>query len=364
MASLEVAYRVMATPDPLEPNSALYPAPRPSTGLRPKILGVYKNWMDRADAPVKALCESAIAYYVKLGYEVIDIHIPLIHDGQTAHALTILSEAVNGFPDTSFLQPATRILLSVGGRAPASDFLQAQRVRQVLMQHLASLFQKHAGLLILTPTTPTVGWPIKRPSDLKHGITDGDMSVRSMEYVWLANFTGCPCLQIPVGYAKPAKGTGDVPIGLMAMGEWGSEDQLIEWGFEGEKYLNEVLEGGRPRSAAWFDVLGEAGKAKGTAVEEAVGKVAVEETNGKVVSEETNGKVTAAGTDGTPDAEVASEKAVTPEANGTASEKAVTPEANGTASEKAVTPEANDTASAVVATAKSPDEAEAAPTTS
>jgi Asp-tRNA(Asn)/Glu-tRNA(Gln) amidotransferase A subunit family amidase len=285
MASLEVAYRVMAIPDPLEPSSAMYPAPRPSTNLQPKVLGVYKNWMDRADAPVKSLCEAAIAYYIKLGYEVIDIHIPLIHDGQTAHALTILSEAVNGFPDTSFLSPATRILLEVGSKCPASDFLQAQRVRQLLMSHLASLFQQYPGLMILTPTTPTVGWPIKSPSDLKHGVTDGDMSIRSMEYVWLANFTGCPCLQIPVGYAKAAKGDGIVPIGMMAMGEWGSEDQLIEWGFEGEKYLNEVVEGGRPRSSAWFDVIGEAAKAKSPVVAETNGKVDAAETKGNVAPE-------------------------------------------------------------------------------
>jgi Asp-tRNA(Asn)/Glu-tRNA(Gln) amidotransferase A subunit family amidase len=263
MASLEVAYRVMATPDPLETSSAMFSAPRPSTSKQ-KVIGVYKNWMDRADAPVKTLCEAAIAYYVKLGYEIIDIHIPLIHDGQTAHALTILSEAVNGFPDTSFLSPATRILLEVGSKATASDFLQAQRVRSLLMSHLAALFQQYPGLMILTPTTPTVGWPIKSPADLKYGVTDGDMSIRSMEYVWLANFTGCPCLQIPVGYAKATKGDGIVPIGMMAMGEWGSEDELIEWGFEGEKYLNEVVQGGRPRSAAWFDVIEEATKTKMT----------------------------------------------------------------------------------------------------
>jgi Asp-tRNA(Asn)/Glu-tRNA(Gln) amidotransferase A subunit family amidase len=308
MASLELAYRVMAIPDPLDSSSSMYPAPRPSTS-RQKVIGLYKNWMDRADAPVKSLCEAAIAHYVELGYEVVDIHIPLIHDGQTAHALTILSEAVNGFPDTSFLSPATRILLEVGSKATASDFLQAQRVRQLLMSHLAALFRQHPGLMILTPTTPTVGWPIKSPSDLKYGVTDGDMSIRSMEYVWLANFTGCPCLQIPVGYAKAVKGDGIVPIGMMAMGEWGSEDHLIEWGFEGEKYLNEVVEGGRPRSRAWFDVIGEAAIAKTSPVEEDNGKADAVGTNDNTGVGETNGK---------PVAEVVPDKGLTDITNGAA----------------------------------------------
>jgi hypothetical protein len=41
----------------------------------------------------------------------------------------------------------------------------------------------------------------------------------------------------------------------MGMGIWGSEEGLIEWGFEGERYLNDVLEGGRPVPPNWTDVL-------------------------------------------------------------------------------------------------------------
>jgi Asp-tRNA(Asn)/Glu-tRNA(Gln) amidotransferase A subunit family amidase len=262
MTSLETAYRVMAQPDP----TSIFPSPNPtSQSSRPKILGIYKPWFDRADPAVKTLCENAIAHMTKTqGYEVIDISIPLIHEGQTAHALTILSEAVNGYPNPSFLTPATRVLLTVGSKAPASDFLQAQRVRNVLMMHLAALYQKYPGLLIVTPSTPTSGWRIKSKADLERGCSDGDMSIRSMEYVWLANFTGCPCIQIPVGYAK-AEGTssksggGDIPIGMMAMGEWGTENELIEWGYDGEAYLNETS--GRVRPGVWVDVLGDASAA-------------------------------------------------------------------------------------------------------
>ena len=265
MSSLEVAYRVMAQPDPSHRHSALFPPPRKLSSPAPKVLGVYKNWFDRAEEPVKALCQKAIDHFTnKLGYTLVDIHIPLIHEGQTAHAMSIMSEAVNGTPDTSFLTPANRVLLAVGAQCPASDFIQANRVRNLLMQHLAALYQKHPGLLILTPTVPTVGWEIKSgDADLTHGVSDGDMSIRSMEYVWLANFTGCPCIQVPVGYSQPKKGYGEdvVPVGMMAMGEWGSEDALIEWGVEAETYLHEADAGeARRRPPVWVDVLGRAGK--------------------------------------------------------------------------------------------------------
>jgi Asp-tRNA(Asn)/Glu-tRNA(Gln) amidotransferase A subunit family amidase len=125
----------------------------------------------------------------------------------------------------------------------------------MLMQHLAFLYQKYPGLIILTPTTPMNGWAIAKEVDLKYGITDGNTSIRNMEYVWLANFCGNPAISCPVGYAEPAKGKGRIPVGLMAMGEWGAEDQLLDWGKECEGYLNGVYPGGRQRPANWEDVV-------------------------------------------------------------------------------------------------------------
>lgn len=88
-------------------------------------------------------------------------------------------------------------------------------------------------------------------------MSDANSQLRSMEFVWLANFVGTPCLQFPVGYVDGVKGTGCVPVGMSALGEWGSEDALIAFGKLGERYLAEGLEGGRVRPAGWEDVLGE-----------------------------------------------------------------------------------------------------------
>jgi len=123
------------------------------------------------------------------------------------------------------------------------------------MQHLSFLYEKYPGLLILTPTTPMAGWGIKNEGELKYGVTDGNTSIRNMEYVWLANFCGNPAVSVPVGYTEPMKGSGRLPVGLMAMGEWGAEDQLLGWGLEAEEYLNGGG-GGRVRAGNWVDVLG------------------------------------------------------------------------------------------------------------
>lgn len=124
------------------------------------------------------------------------------------------------------------------------------------MQHLSFLFHAHPGLLIVTPTTPNAGWKIGNPEELRRGVSDANMSVRSMTYVWLANFVGCPAISIPVGKAMGAEeGLGEAPVGLMAMGEWGDEDGLLEWGRGGEEYVMGEGGGGLGRPADWVDVL-------------------------------------------------------------------------------------------------------------
>ncbi|SMR41898.1 unnamed protein product [Zymoseptoria tritici ST99CH_1E4] len=260
MCDLELGYRIMAQPDSLNHKSRLFAPPSSPTAKNPKrrkVLGIYKPWFDRADPGVEASCQNAIEFLTsKLGYETVDITIPLVPEGQIAHALTILSELASGVTASSIwkLQPATKILFSVGRRTTAIDFLQAQRVRQIIMQHLSYLFTTHPSLIIITPTTPNAGWPIG-VNDLAYGASNANMSVRSMEYVWMANFSGCPALTAPVGFVEAKQGKGKVPIGLMGMGEWRSEDELIAFGYDCESFVKEGLEGGRVRPENWMDVL-------------------------------------------------------------------------------------------------------------
>jgi len=257
MTDLEISFRVLGQPDPSNATSRQFAPPRPITGTRKKVLGIYKPWFDRADPVVKATCQKALDYFTsKLGYEIVDITLPYTHEGQLAHALSILSEAVTMHPNVDGLTAPNKVLLKVAAQHTARDFVLAQNLRNVLMQHLAYLFQKHPGLIIVTPTTPNPGWHISGgKGDLKYGVSDGNTQIRNMEYVWLANFCGLPAISMPVGYVDPVEGNGKIPIGLMGNGEWGSEDSLIEFGHDGESWLHGVSEGRRLRPEGWVDVL-------------------------------------------------------------------------------------------------------------
>jgi Asp-tRNA(Asn)/Glu-tRNA(Gln) amidotransferase A subunit family amidase len=256
MDSLALAWRVMATPDPHVSASAMFAPPKPLTMPRKKVIGVFRPWYENSDAPVKGACDATLEYLKNTcGYTVVDVAVPLVNEGQLAHALTIMLELYNSLETRSFLQPANRILMALAARTTGNDYLNAQRVRQILMQHLAHLFDTHGhDLILVTPTTPNAGWNFTK-ADLKKGVSDGDTTIRSMQYVWLANFAGCPAITCPVGYVDPKAGKGLVPVGLMGMGVWGGEEGLIEFGFEVEKYLHEVREGGRIRAPVWVDVV-------------------------------------------------------------------------------------------------------------
>lgn len=136
------------------------------------------------------------------------------------------------------------------------------------MQHLSWLWDAHPGMVIVTPTTACAGWPIRAASELRHGVSDGNQTLDSMEYAWLANFCGIPSLTVPAGYVvpegQPGEGEvagsnteGKVPVGLMATGEWAMEDTLLLFGVDAE----EAAAGKQCRPPAWVDVA-ELAKAK------------------------------------------------------------------------------------------------------
>ena len=256
MADLEYAYRIMAMPNPSDSISSMFPVPVPTSAKQDRVIGICKPWFDLADPSVLNACYAAISHYESSGYGVIDITIPYLSEGQLAQAVTILSEISSGISSVSGLTSANKILISVGKQTPASDFLLAQKMRNLLMQHLAFLFEQHPGLLIVTPTTPNAGWHISGgAADLKAGVSDANMSVRNMNYVWLANFSGCPAISIPVGRVDAKEGKGKIPVGLMAMGEWGAEDSLIEWGRVGEQWALESGEDRIRKPENWVDVM-------------------------------------------------------------------------------------------------------------
>lgn len=199
------------------------------------------------------------------GYSTVSIDIPFLSQGQTAHALTILTDGATLLPNTKGLTAPNRILLALGRTTPSTDYLLAQKLRGLLMSHMAHLWRQYPGMIIVTPTSGCAGWKIKTKSELTHGLSDGDQTMKSMLYVWLANFCGLPAITVPAGYVVPegkpdagnvadAKTEGRVPVGLMGNGEWTHEENLLHFGADAEAAGAER----RVRPPIWVDVVGRA----------------------------------------------------------------------------------------------------------
>ncbi|PLB46539.1 alpha-glucosidase [Aspergillus steynii IBT 23096] len=253
--TLAETYRIVAAPGP----DTAFPTPGPLV-LNPstrgkKYLGVSETWFSRASPDVQRLCRSLLDKLVSVhDYTIVPIEIPFLVEGQNAHAMTILNDAAAVLTETSNFSAANRILLALGRATPATDYLLAQKLRQMLMQHLSALWQEFPGMIIVTPTAACTGWRVKASTELSWGFSDGDQTLKAMEYVWLANFTGIPALSVPAGYAEPekgARGEGKVPVGLMGNGEWGNEEGLLQWGLQVEEISSQL----RERPPIWEDVI-------------------------------------------------------------------------------------------------------------
>lgn len=280
-SDLAIAYRVMAQPDLGDPVAGLF-APSvlkpPTSGKKSKkLLGICHPWIAQASPAVREVFSRSVDYYVhELGYEVVDIDIPLLHAARTAHGAVNLAEAAShakaraarhgddkhGRGWTDMLAPANALTCVVGAQTSANDYMVFGQVRSVVMRHVAWLFETHGPeLLIASPAVPDAGYA-KTEGDEAYGFTDGNRCIRSMLFVWLSNMTGCPAATVCGGYVEAEKGSGMLPVGLMAMGMWGEEERCLAWASEGEGFLRSKEEGGRRRPEGWVDVVTLAKEAK------------------------------------------------------------------------------------------------------
>ncbi|KAK6526739.1 hypothetical protein TWF281_009941 [Arthrobotrys megalospora] len=249
---LKIAYRIMATPDPAEPESSTFPEHRnplaPLTAQNKKVIGIYKKWFDDCSPAVHKLAWAAVEGLEKQGYEIFYIpSIPYLSVARRAHGLSIITDmaaSLNG--DVTGLTAPNRVLFSVASQTPAIDVFAANRIRAMMVSHFASVWQKHPGMIIVTPVVPIVGAEINE-SHLKYGVSDGDSSIRSMKYVFIGNFIGAPATNSIVGYDDDTS----LPVSLMGMAEWGREEDLLGWSAEVAQGSGLV----RKRPTNWVDAL-------------------------------------------------------------------------------------------------------------
>ena len=267
--SLTAYYRIINAPNPACSTSSLFP-PLPSLAFPPpypkqsnnnRFLDISKSWFARSIPVIQRLYHSLLNRLISIyDYTLIPINISFLSKNQSIHAITVLSDAATALSSTHNLTATNKILIALDTVTPSTNYILAQKLRQLLMQHLFYLWKLHSDIIIVTFIAPCASWQIERPKmDLKSGLSDENTTQSTMEYTWMINFLSIPALSVSVGFmgVEGENGIGvetderNISVGLIKMGEWASEESLLDWTAHAE-----VIKADRRRKPEiWVDVI-------------------------------------------------------------------------------------------------------------
>jgi len=256
--SLDIAdvLNVIAGRDLHDSTSAEVPVPEYratiDTDIAGKRIGVPRELFGKGlDEEVKERVEAAIENYRALGTEIVDVELPYAKYGIAVYYIIATAEASSNLARYDGVR--------YGFRAEESDelrkmyfrtreegfgaevkrrimlgtyvlssgyydayYAKAQKVRALVKRDYESAFTRCDA--ILTPTSPSVAFKIGERSDDPLAMYLSDI------YTVSANLAGVPAISVPCGLSN-----GGLPIGLQLVGNFWSEDVLLNLAHNYEK---------------------------------------------------------------------------------------------------------------------------------
>ncbi|HSB69575.1 MAG TPA: amidase [Candidatus Methylomirabilis sp.] len=232
VADAALLLQVLAGRDPADPSTAEVPVPDYRVAMRADLrglrLGLLRDlFFEKLDAEVRAAVEAAGRALEGLGASAEEVRLPRIQHAGPATFAIIASEAMayhEPYLKTRAGEygPDVRARLTTGQFILASQYLKAQRARQVIRADVDALLTRLDALLL--PTTSIPAPDIDAPAVTVDGLTDDPRA-------WLTrctrpiNLTGHPALSVPCGLTA-----GGLPIGLQLVGRHFEEATLLRIG--------------------------------------------------------------------------------------------------------------------------------------
>lgn len=191
-------------------------------GLRIGVPGNF--YFDQVDPDVASAVRKMVQLAAGLGATVEMVTVPDIAALNAVGRVILLSEAsavYERFADrrTDF-GADVRVLFDQGALLPATDYVNAQRLRRQFRDAFLRLF---SGIdVLLTPTTPTVAKRIGENS-IRVGGVEEDFRLATTRLVRGINVLGFPAISVPCGF----DGDG-MPIGMQLVGRPFGERRMLE----------------------------------------------------------------------------------------------------------------------------------------
>lgn len=201
--------------------------PEEGCSLRGVRIGFPENfYFERLDADVESSVRGAIARAASMGAELKPVRVPDIAALNAVGQVTLLAEASAIMePHLEFRNrfgPDVLSRFDQGRLIPATDYINAQRVRRRLRTEFEKLWKEVD--CFLTPTTPNTA-PRVGENTVRLGGRDEDARIAATRLVRGINVLGLPALSIPCGLS----GAG-LPVGLQIVGAPFEEAAILKVG--------------------------------------------------------------------------------------------------------------------------------------
>jgi aspartyl-tRNA(Asn)/glutamyl-tRNA(Gln) amidotransferase subunit A len=200
-------------------------------GLR---IGLPENfYFDRVSRSVADAVRRAARLAEESGAVIVSLRVPDVAQLNTIGRVILLSEASATMERYLHRRedfgPDVLALLDQGRLLPATDYINAQRVRRVLLKEFQSVWKQVDCLL--TPTTPTSAAKIGQSTINLDG--EEDLRIASTRLVRGVNVLGLPALSLPCGFDEEG-----LPLGLQIVGPSFQEARILKVGAALEDALN------------------------------------------------------------------------------------------------------------------------------
>ena len=226
-----LALNAIAGHDPRDPTSSRRPVvdyvPDQDCSIRGLRIGFPENFFfEHLHEDVESAVRGAIARAQSLGAVIKPVRLPDMHALNAIARIVLLSEASAVYEpfleDRGRFGPDVLALLDQGRLVPATDYINAQRLRRKMRSEFEPVWQDVDCLI--APATPS---PAPRIGDttIRLGGRDEDVRLASTRLVRGGNALGYPALSLPCGLSA-----SNLPLGMQIIGPAFEEALILRIG--------------------------------------------------------------------------------------------------------------------------------------